>query len=196
MRLILAFATAALITSCAAAQKPPTERRAGSCLVQESESVTRVSNAEFGFSIELPFDGWKVECGESPRVLFAYSKSLGLHVTGELLKTPGKFDAHKLLRAVYALAREKAMRSGTRCGEAEFDVGADGAILRYEVLLDHAQVSDEDRTSIRSVHEFKPLETGKDRLLLLHVSWTGSNQSYEGLRKDISMPVKTFLSAQ
>ena len=157
--------------------------------------MTRVSNATYGFSIDLPADGWKIECGETPRVFFAYSRQMGLHVTGELLKTAGRFDAQKL-RAVYARAREKALKAGTRVGEAEFDVGPDGSSLRYEVLLDKPQVSAADRTDIRSIHEFKPLETGKGDSILLHVSWTGSGETHAELRKELSMPVDTFKTVQ
>ena len=194
--MFLALVIAALALSCAAKQKPATDRKAGSCFVQEGESVTRVSNAAFGFSIELPLGGWKVECGEAPRVFFAYSRTLGLHVTGELLEPEGELKPERLLRGIYAIGRDKAAVAGTRVGEAAFEVGADGPILRYEVYLDNPDVPDADRTNIRSIHEFKSLQTSKGELILLHVSWTGSNQTYDELRKEISMPIKTFTSRQ
>jgi hypothetical protein len=155
-----------------------------------------VSDELLGFSLELPYEGWKVECGKAPRVLFAYSPTLGLHVTGELLQGGGKPKAKKLLRAVYAIARDKAERTGTRVGEAEFEVDGGKATLRYEVHLDNPNVPDAQRTNIRSIHEFKPLETSHGELLLLHVSWTGSNEDYGELREDISLPIKTFVAVR
>ncbi len=196
MRLFLAIAIAALAASCAGAQKPATQARTGSCLIQGTEALTRVTSETRGFTLELPYDGWKVECAQPPRVLFAYSRSLGLHVTGEILQPDGKPSAEKLLRAFYAIAREKARRAGTRVGEADFEIVGGQAVLRYEVLLDNPNVLDEQRTNIRSVHELKPLEMGDGKLMLLHVSWAGSNRAYEELRSDISMPIRTFAAAQ
>ena len=62
------------------------------------------------------------------------------------------------------------------------------------VHLDNPNVPDAQRTNIRSIHEFKPLETSQGELLLLHVSWTGSNDNYEELRNDLSMPIRTFIA--
>ena len=192
MRSFLALVIAICTLSCAAAQKPPADRRAGTCFVQETEALTKLSNASLGFSIDLPEGGWKIECGDEQRAFFAYSRALGLHVTGEVLAKDQAMNPQKLLRAIYAIGRDKAKSAGTRVGEADFESGPSGPTLRYEVFLDNPDVPDADRTNIRSIHEFKPLKTSTGKLVLLHVSWTGSNQTHAALRDEISMPIKTF----
>ena len=68
MRSLFAFVMTALVVSCAAQQKPATQSRSGNCLIEQSEALTRVSDELLGFSLELPYEGWKVECGKAPRV--------------------------------------------------------------------------------------------------------------------------------